>query len=148
MENNVEEIIQAMSNHGWRITDQRKTLAVLFAESDEYFSPREVYEYMKKRYPGVSYDTIYRNLRLLHEMGVLEQFFFEDGVKFKALCHTHHHHHLICLKCQKTYTFKFCPMKFLEDIPADFDVVNHKFEVYGYCPSCQSEKNIQNHFRK
>lgn len=63
---------------------------------------------MGKTYSGLSFDTVYRNLRVMQELGVLEQVIFEDGVKFKAHCsEDHHHHHMICLKCQKTYPIIF-----------------------------------------
>lgn len=131
-----EQIITTMSSQGLRITDQRKTLARLFAESPGYLTPKDVYEYMGKTYSGLSFDTVYRNLRVMQELGVLEQVIFEDGVKFRAHCsEDHHHHHMICLKCQKTYPIVFCPMQ-LADAPEQFQVVDHKFEVFGYCKDC------------
>jgi|GEM_PF-35148 len=131
-----EEIVQIMSKQGLRITDQRRTLAKLFAESEGYLTPKDVYEYMCKHYSGLSFDTVYRNLRVMQELGALEQIVFEEGVKFKARCaENHHHHHLICLTCEKTYPITFCPMQ-LTDVPDQFQVVKHKFEVFGYCKDC------------
>lgn len=131
------QIIETMSSQGLRITDQRKTLARLFAETEGYLSPKDVYEYMGRTYSGLSFDTVYRNLRVMQELGVLEQVSFEDGVKFKASCSSgHHHHHLICLQCQKTLPIEFCPMQ-LTDTPDQFQVVEHKFEIFGYCKDCQ-----------
>jgi Fur family zinc uptake transcriptional regulator len=132
-----EVIIQAMSEQGLRITEQRKSLAKLFAEADGYLAPKDVYAHMEKLYTGLSFDTVYRNLRVLHEMDVLEQFVFEDGIRFKAHCGGHaHHHHLICLSCEKTIPVDYCPMPQLSDIPNHFQVVRHKFEVFGYCEDC------------
>jgi Fur family zinc uptake transcriptional regulator len=131
------EIIEAMSKTGMRITEQRKTLAKLFTEADKSLTPKEVYEYMEKQYSGLSFDTVYRNLRLMHELGVLEQFVFEDGVRFKLRCATdRHHHHLICLECEKTVSIDFCPMNVRPELPDQFKVVGHKFELYGYCQDC------------
>jgi Fur family zinc uptake transcriptional regulator len=132
----VQEMVRAMSEKGWRITDQRKSLATLFAQEEGYLSPKDVYESMRIKYPGVSFDTVYRNLRLLNEMGVLEQFYLNDGIKFKARCQSHHHHHMICLLCEKTVTFEFCPMKHVPSLPQDFQIVNHRFDIFGYCADC------------
>lgn len=132
-----EQITKIMSNQGLRITDQRKTLAKLFAESSGYLTPKDVYDYMGKHYSGLSFDTVYRNLRVMQQLGVLEQVVFEDGVKFKVHCaEPHHHHHMICLQCEKTYPITFCPMP-LTDVPDEFEVVKHKFEVFGYCKDCR-----------
>ncbi|MFD2611846.1 Fur family transcriptional regulator [Paenibacillus gansuensis] len=130
-----------MSEQGLRITDQRKTLAKLFAEAEGYLTAKDVYDEMGRSYSGLSFDTVYRNLRVLHELGVLEQFVFEDGIKFKVHCQeAHHHHHLICLQCEKTYPLVFCPMDTGCKVPDHFQVVKHKFEVFGYCQDCRTEQ--------
>jgi Fe2+/Zn2+ uptake regulation proteins len=138
---NTEDIISRLSAQGLRITDQRKTLARLFAESPGYLSPKDVYDYMGKYYSGLSFDTVYRNLRVMEELGVLEQVMFEEGVKFKLHCREHdHHHHLICLNCGKTYPITYCPME-QTAVPDRFRVVRHKFEVFGYCEDCSEGDN-------
>lgn len=133
-----EQIIQLMADRGMRITEQRRSLAALFADGDGYLTPKDVYDHMGKLYPGLSFDTVYRNLRLMHDMGVLEQFVFEDGIKFRVRCkEEHHHHHVICMQCMKTYPVVFCPMNELSGLPPEFEVVKHKFEIYGYCKDCK-----------
>jgi Fur family zinc uptake transcriptional regulator len=135
----LQTILDAMSQKGWRITDQRRKLAELFAGTNGYLSPKDVYDYMKAAYPGVSFDTVYRNLRLLSEMGILEQFYFLDsGLKFRASCTAHHHHHLICINCEKTVTFDYCPMEQMSGLPDNFDILNHRFEIYGVCEACRA----------
>jgi len=136
----VDEIVQRMASQGLRITDQRKTLAKLFAEAPGYLAPKDVYDYMGKSYAGLSFDTVYRNLRVMEELGVLEQVVFEEGVKFKLHCRENeHHHHMICLNCGRTYPITFCPMS-LTTAPDDFRVVKHKFEVFGYCKDCSADE--------
>ncbi|MCC3379745.1 Fur family transcriptional regulator [Paenibacillus farraposensis] len=137
-----DEIIATMSAQGLRITDQRKTLATLFSENEGYLSPKDVYEYMGKKYRGLSFDTVYRNLRVMQELGVLEQVSFEDGMKFKVSCNEHHHHHhMICLSCQKTLPISFCPMQ-MTDTTDQFQIVEHKFEIFGYCKDCQQKNEF------
>jgi Fur family zinc uptake transcriptional regulator len=85
-----EEIIQAMSQRGMRITDQRRTLANLFAQTEGYLMPKDVYE------------------------------------------------HLICIQCEKTIPFVYCPMDGVTGLPKQFAAVKHKFEIYGYCKDCQA----------
>ncbi len=134
-----QEMLAAMARSGWRITDQRKTLAHIFASNEGYLSPKDVYDEMSRIYPSVSFETVYRNLRMLSEMGVLEQFYFMDGgLKFKGSCIDHHHHHLICVNCEKTLTFEYCPMEQQLQLPGDYQILNHRFEVYGICETCQA----------
>lgn len=134
----VEEMIGIMMKNGWRITEQRRMLAVIFAKSDGYLSPKYVYDQMAIPYPSVSFDTVYRNLRLLSDMGALEQFYFIDGgLKFRSTCLDHHHHHLICTQCEKTLTFDYCPMEAAVPLPGKFKITSHRFEIYGICDDCQ-----------
>ncbi|URN94283.1 MAG: transcriptional repressor [Candidatus Pristimantibacillus lignocellulolyticus] len=138
-----DEIVTLMSARGLRVTDQRKTLAKLFSEAVGYLSPKDVYDHMGKTYTGLSFDTVYRNLRVMEELGVLEQVMFEEGVKFKIHCRENdHHHHMICLGCGKTYPIKFCPME-QTNVPTDFKVIRHKFEVFGHCKACAEEEQVQ-----
>lgn len=140
----VQEMIHVMTTSGWRITEQRKKLAEIFTDANGYLSPKEVYDQMTIPYPSVSFDTVYRNLRLLSEMGALEQYYsMEGGLKFKASCSTHHHHHLICVNCEKTLTFDYCPMEQSLKLPGSFKIMNHRFEVYGLCEECQAEQEIK-----
>ncbi|WEK56287.1 MAG: Fur family transcriptional regulator [Candidatus Cohnella colombiensis] len=133
-----KDILEAMARNGWRITDQRRTLAHLFSTNSSYLSPKDVYDVMSQKYPSVSFETVYRNLRMLSEMGVLEQFYFIDGgLKFKGSCLEHHHHHLICVNCEKTLTFNYCPMDQQLNLPGHYQILNHRFEVYGVCEECQ-----------
>lgn len=135
-----DTMIQKMSAHGLRVTEQRRSLASLFAESQGYLSPKDVYDFMRRTYPGVSFDTVYRNLRLLSDMSVLEQVYFQEGgLKFKANCHEHHHHHMICLQCERTFSIEFCPMEHMKEKPSGFQMTSHRFEIYGYCEACSAE---------
>ncbi|WP_230632586.1 Fur family transcriptional regulator [Paenibacillus athensensis] len=138
--NSSESMIQAMSSKGLRITEQRRTLARLFADAVGFLNPKDVYLGLALKHPGLSYDTVYRNLRILQEMGILEQFLFEDGVKFRMGCYGrhHHHHHMICLDCHTIIPLEFCPMHNME-IPDTFQIVRHSFEVYGYCEKCRKQ---------
>ncbi|MCC2684848.1 MAG: Fur family transcriptional regulator [Paenibacillaceae bacterium] len=150
----VEEIVRSMADKGWRITGQRRRLAELFASAEGYLSAKDVYEHMRIEFAGISFDTVYRNLRLLSDMGVLEQFHLADGIKFRARCLMHHHHHMICLGCERTYTFEFCPMKHLPELPEHFQIRHHRFDIFGYCDECSpklpaepghDERNQGNH---
>ena len=139
----LQQMLNAMSNQGWRVTNQRRWLATLFVKTEGYLSPKDVYEHMIEKYPNVSFDTVYRNLRLLSEMGVLEQFYYKDGLKFRANCLSHHHHHMICLNCEKTFTFEFCPMTQLPELSKDFHIMNHRFDIFGLCNDCEPVSTVQ-----
>lgn len=145
-ENLVERILHTMARKGLRITEQRRTMAKLFAEAPGYLTAKEVYENLEAKHSGLSFGTVYRNLRLLEGLDLLEQFHFEEGAKYRLGCfarnHTHHHHHLICLSCDRIDPLDFCPMPYIQGLPDSFQVVKHKFDIYGYCRHCVQENRL------
>lgn len=139
-ERDAEFIVQSMNRYGLRITEQRRTIAQLFANATGLLSAKEVFLGMVEKYEGLSFDTVYRNLKLLKELGVIEQFQIEDSNKYRVGCfgHQQHHHHMICLACRSIFPLESCPMDNFQ-APDQFQIVKHKFEVYGYCDNCQQQ---------
>lgn len=133
------EILQSMAAKGLRITEQRKTMVQLFIDRQGYLAAKDLYTELEKVYPGLSFDTVYRNLRLLVEMHVLESVQFDDGSKFRISCGDchEHHHHFICTVCEATFPYEVCPVDLDVPAPQGFKITNHKFEIYGLCASCQ-----------
>ncbi|AIQ46532.1 Fur family transcriptional regulator [Paenibacillus sp. FSL R7-0273] len=135
------ELVEAMEEKGLRVTFQRKLIAEVFSSTNGFVLPRQIHSYIAKDIPGVSYDTVYRNLRVMVEIGLIEQFDFKEGFRYKLRCGPdHHHHHFICLACHKTYPLEFCPIDMGIKTPEAFEVISHKFEIYGYCEECAHGK--------
>ncbi|WP_052088192.1 Fur family transcriptional regulator [Paenibacillus wynnii] len=141
MESQWGGMVEAMQAHGIRITTQRKLIAEVFSFTKGFVIPRQIHSFIAKYIPGVSYDTVYRNLRLLVKIGLIEQFDFKEGIRFKVRCGLdHHHHHFICTECHKTYPLDFCPIDSGISPPDAFEVTSHKFEIYGICGECVGKK--------
>ncbi|MGA9289890.1 MAG: Fur family transcriptional regulator [Anaerobacillus sp.] len=134
---NVSTALRILKDEGFKYTEKREDLVTLFAKEKRYLSARDVLVHMQKSYPGMSVDTIYRNLTLFKELAILEETEWNGEKRYRLSCSTrNHHHHLICLDCGRTKQIESCPM---EDIPVSdtgFEVTGHKFEVYGRCGEC------------
>ncbi|MCY0887663.1 MAG: Fur family transcriptional regulator [Alicyclobacillaceae bacterium] len=133
------EVLQQLKDAGYKFTGKREMIADIFVEhKDKYLTAKDVYEWVREKYPSVSYDTIYRTLNLLGELGIIEEMEFnEDAVRYRLTCEKQHHHHLVCVRCGAISPLDDCPMDALAGVPSDFKVVSHRFEVYGICHDCQ-----------
>lgn len=136
----VTKALSLLKEKGYKHTGKREQMLELFSNEERYLAAKDVLEAMQKDYPGLSFDTIYRNLSTFVDLGILEMTELDGEKRFSFRCSTDkHHHHLICLSCGRTKHIHTCPMDDLKAVSDDFNIIGHKFEVYGYCSECDNK---------
>ncbi|WP_407268625.1 Fur family transcriptional regulator [Radiobacillus sp. PE A8.2] len=133
----VEEALNLLKREGYKYTDKRRDMLYFFSSEDRYRTAKDLIEFMEPNYEGISFDTIYRNLHMFNEIGILEATDLNGEKHFRMKCHHHHHHHFICSECGVTKEIRSCPMDNIQEELLNFAIEDHKFEIYGRCPECQ-----------
>lgn len=136
-----EEAIERLEASDLKMTERRVKMLELMYKEDRYMSAREVKEILEEDYPGISPDTIYRNLHSFSNLDILEETELEGEKVFRSNCGVEeHHHHFICTNCGFSKELSICPLTFYQDEVEDVQITSHRFELLGLCRDCLKER--------
>jgi len=135
---NRETAIKRLKESDYKMTKQREDILHFFETEDGYRTAKDLIQFMEHRYDNVSFDTVYRNLHLFYELNILEKTILQGEKHFRMSCTDEHHHHFICQDCGKTKKINYCPMEYVASTLENYAIEDHKFEIYGLCPTCKS----------
>jgi Fur family ferric uptake transcriptional regulator len=126
-----------------RMTRQREVILEELRKVNTHPSADEVYEMVRKRLPRISLGTVYRNLEILSESGVIQK--LEPGCTLKRFDgNPSEHSHIRCIRCDRIADVPMIPgfEIDLEQINAsDFEITGHRLEFLGVCPQCSGISN-------
>ena len=81
---------------------QRDLILKALRENVVHPTAEFIYTVLKEKEPNLSLATVYRNLNLLANEGIIRKIEGLDGVAHFDH-NTHNHYHFICSKCNKVY---------------------------------------------
>ena len=133
-----------LHQEGRRLTPQRRKILGLFENigSGMHLSAEDVHHQLLEANSRVSLATIYRTLRLLVEMGFLQELeLSEGGHRFELSSDDHpDHHHLVCVRCGRTEEFESEHVLQAGRIAAEkysFKLIESTLNVRALCPACK-----------
>ncbi len=139
----LEDALKRLEASDLKITERRVRMLEIMYEENRYLSAREVKELLETDYPGISPDTIYRNLHSFSTLEILEETEVEGEKVFRSNCGVdEHHHHFICTNCGYSKELSICPLSFYQDEVAEFEITSHRFELLGLCSACKKSENV------
>jgi Fur family ferric uptake transcriptional regulator len=133
-----------LNERGWRLTPQRETILNVFQNLPKgtHLSAEDLYTTLQEQGDPISLSTIYRTVKLMARMGILRELEFAEDHKHYEINqpYPHHHHHLICVKCNKTIEFKSESILKIGTKTADkegFYLLDCQLLIQAICPKCQ-----------
>ncbi|MEN6567371.1 MAG: Fur family transcriptional regulator [Veillonellales bacterium] len=138
----LKDIIEKLRDKGCKITPQRRIIIQSLLKIDKFPTALELCNDIREANPEIGMDTVYRNLNLFVEMGIVNQINLPGkDMKVFELSLGAHHHHLVCLGCGAVNCLDYCPVDEKELQKAaglKFEIVGHSLELYGYCEKCKA----------
>lgn len=123
---------------GKRYSRQRELIYEAVKGSDAHPTAEMVYQWLKPENPGLSLGTVYRNLTLLAQEGMLRRMPFP--VERYDAC-VEPHSHLRCEVCGRVMDLMLDYDNRMDDLAAqvqpDARITRHDLIFYGLCPQCR-----------
>ncbi|EKE44167.1 manganese uptake regulator, Fur family [Oceaniovalibus guishaninsula JLT2003] len=129
-----EPILDRCAERGLRMTDQRRTIALVLQDSRDHPDVETVHARAAARDPRISIATVYRTVKLFEETGILEKHEFGDGRARYEDAERDHHDHLIDMQSGHVIEFVDPEIEALQDRIAarlGYELRGHRLELYG-----------------
>lgn len=129
-----------------RLTTQRQIILEELGKVTSHPTANEVYDMVRKRLPRIGLGTVYRNLELMSETGIILK--LEVGGTQKRFDATvDPHYHIRCLSCGKVDDIEIPVMADINKTAADiskYQVLGHHIEFSGVCSVCNDKAQAVN----
>lgn len=129
-----------------RLTTQRQIILEELGKVTSHPTANEVYDMVRKRLPRIGLGTVYRNLELMSETGIILK--LEVGGTQKRFDATvDPHYHIRCLSCGKVDDIEIPVMEDINKTAADiskYQVLGHHIEFSGVCSDCNDKAQAVN----
>jgi len=123
------------------MTNQRALILEIIRQG--HLDADEVYRRAKDKQPRLSLSTVYRTLRRLKELGLIDELHFDEAHHHYEVKPSAEHHHLVCLGCGKIVEFE-CKLsqKMRQDLARKqgFEVMGVEINMTGYCSKCRQRR--------
>jgi Fur family ferric uptake transcriptional regulator len=128
---NIEALCAAK---GMRMTEQRRVIARVLAQSADHPDVEELYRRCAAVDDRISISTVYRTVKLFEDAGIIERHDFREGrARYEQIPDTHHDH-LINLRTGHVVEFQSDEIERLQAEIArrlGYRLVDHRLELYA-----------------
>lgn len=124
-----------------RLTTQRQIILEELAKVKTHPTASELYDMVRKRLPRIGLGTVYRNLELMADNGMILKLEI-GGTQKRFDATTDPHYHIRCANCGKVEDIMIQVMDELVEAAAQassYEIYGHHVEFSGLCPDCQED---------
>jgi Fe2+ or Zn2+ uptake regulation protein len=134
-------IFESLKAGGKKLTRPRKAILGILEQSRLPITAAEIHERLKKARAPADLVTVYRNVAMLKDLGLVNPVGLHEGqMRYEVGHGREHHHHIQCRGCGQIVDLMLCPLKKLTELverQTKFAVDSHALEFFGWCPQCR-----------
>ncbi|MCC5958523.1 Fur family transcriptional regulator [Roseinatronobacter sp. S2] len=127
-------ILDRLEAQGLRMTDQRRTIAQVIEQASDHPDVEELHARANALDSRISLATVYRTVKLLEEVGILDRLEFGDGRARFEDSQRDHHDHLIDMDTGEVIEFCDPEIEALQEKIArrlGYHLHGHRLELLG-----------------
>lgn len=137
-----EKIIDRYKSTGFKLTPQRIAILKILEGNTNHPTAEDIYKELKKKYPTVSFATVYNTIQALAERGELLEITIDPQRKHFDP-NPKPHHHIMCTVCKKISDI-FMDYSHALNLPTEiheeYCVLGNHVDFYGICSECRTDK--------
>lgn len=136
----MDDEFRTLRRHGYRLTPQRETIMKFMKITPGHPTAEEVFTYVRKSFPSISFSTVYNTLRTLKKVGLIRELAYNPS-RFESSVEDHYH--VICLKCNHIADFMWPPLKEVQgevEKQTEYQIAEQDVGFFGLCPGCRSRE--------
>jgi len=126
------------TNRPQRNTRQRQAILEELQKLTSHPTAADLYEIVRKRLPGISLGTVYRNLELLSQNNLIQKLDIGDTeARFDG--NPEPHCHVRCKICERVgdlHDLAPDPLSKMSKKANGWDILGYRIEFEGTCPKC------------
>jgi Fur family peroxide stress response transcriptional regulator len=139
----VAEILRVFEDRcrevGFQLTVQRRVILEAMLLRDDHPTAEQICDTIRASVPEISRGTVYRTLESLVQLGAIRRaHHLGPATRFDS--NIEHHHHLICVLCNRVIDFEDAR---LDNLPlpdrrrTGFRIADYSIHFNGLCSECQ-----------
>lgn len=124
-----------------RLTTQRQIILEELSKVTSHPTANEVYDMVRKRLPRIGLGTVYRNLELMAESGIILKLEV-GGTQKRFDATTEAHYHIRCTRCDRVNDIEIPVQHHINSVAkaaSNYQVLGHHIEFSGICLDCQEK---------
>ena len=121
-----------------RYSAKREAILNCLKTTDSHPTAEWIYNKVHKKYPNMSFATVYRNLKQMKEEGIINSIgIIDDHERFDGCIKQHPH--FICEKCHKVIDIEEDLTRLIENTGSlkNYQINNASICFYGLCSECK-----------
>ena len=125
---------------GFKLTPQRLAILDYLEGNLQHPSADDVYQEVLKKFPTISFATVYTTLAALKQRGKLLEITSDPGKK-RYDPDTKNHCHLLCERCGRIFDISAeYTIVLPEQVKQSFFITKSNLEFQGVCPECRKKE--------